>query len=206
MNSDLLSSVFGPISEQSDAAQLDATQRVCGEHALRIEALFREEHPRVVAYLVARTGSWAEARDVAAQAFTQLLVMKDPGAVNSFRAYLYTVALNIAKDRKKLAAIRGRIVGIARHEFTSTSPSPEPLLFAEERLRVLQEVVEGLRPLWREVLTLKYWEHLEVNEMVVRFAQRGVDVNKRTVERWLHDAVAACRRKVRAAEGDGGGK
>jgi len=127
-------------------------------------------------------------------------------AVNSLKAYLYTVALNIAKDRQKLAAIRRRIEGIARHEFTSTSPSPEPLLSAEQRVQVLQRAIEGLRPLWREVLTLRYWDHLEVSEMVARFAQRGVDVNKRTVERWLHDAIAECRREVRAAEGDGGGK
>ncbi len=206
MSSDLLSSIFASVPEQLAGTEAGPTRRVCGEHALRIEALFQEEHPRVVAYLAARTGSWAEARDVASQAFTQVLAMKDPSAVNSLKAYLYTVAQNIAKDRQKLAAIRRRIEGIARHEFTSTSPSPEPLLSAEQRVEVLQRAIEGLRPLWREVLTLRYWDHLEVNEMVVRFAQRGVDVNKRTVERWLHDAIAECRREVRAAEGDGGGK
>ena len=37
-------------------------------HTQRIAELFREEYPKLVHYMVARTGSWPEARDVAAQA------------------------------------------------------------------------------------------------------------------------------------------
>ena len=206
MNSDLVSSTFEPMSDQTVCVEANPAPRVSEDHATRVEALFREEHPKVVHYLVARTGSWAEARDVAAQAFSQVLGMKDPEAVNSLKAYLYTVAQNIAINRQKLAAIRRRIDGIARHEFASTAPSPEPQVFAEERLQVLQRAVESLRPLWREALALRFWDHLPFDEIVVRFAQRGVDVNKRTVERWVKDAVTECRRKIRAAEGDGGGK
>jgi RNA polymerase sigma factor (sigma-70 family) len=206
MNSDLVSHEFEPISDQTGCVETTPAVCVSGDHATRIDALFREEHPKLVHYLVARTGSWAEARDVAAQAFTQVLGMKDPETVNSLKAYLYTVAQNIAINRRKLAAIRRRIDGIARHEFASSAPSPEPEVFAEERLQVLQGAVENLRPLWREALTLRFWDHLPFDEMVIRFAQRGLQVNKRTVERWVHDAVAECRRKIRAAEGNGGGK
>ena len=206
MSSDLVSSTFEQISDHTGCVDPNPAPRVPASHATRIEALFREEHPKLVHYLVARTGSWAEARDCAAQAFIQVLGMKDPETVNSLKAYLYTVAQNTATNRQKLAAIRRRIDGIARHEFASTSPSPEPLVFAEERLQVLQRAVESLRPLLRETVMYRFWDHLPIGEIVVRFAQRGVEVNKRTVERWLHDAVAECRRKIRAAEGNGDGK
>jgi RNA polymerase sigma factor (sigma-70 family) len=205
MSSDLVSTPFEPMADQF-CVEATPAPHVSLDHATRVEALFREEHQKLVHYLVARTGSWAEARDVAAQAFTQVLGMKDPEAVNSLKAYLYTVAQNIAINRQKAAAIRKRIDGIARYEFPSTAPSPEPQVFAEQRLLVLQRAVEGLRPLLREALTLQFFDHLPVDEIVVRFAQRGVEVNKRTVERWLHDAVAECRRKIRAAEGNGGAK
>jgi RNA polymerase sigma factor (sigma-70 family) len=198
-------SALGPFEERAGGPSTDSIRLVGGGHAERIEALFKEEHPRVVAYLVARTGSWAEARDVAAHAFAKMLEMRDLGGVNSPKAYLYTVAQNIVKDRKKLSAIRRRIDQSVLYEMTTSFPSPEPFAVAEERLRILSMAMEGLRPLWREALTLRYWDHLEVAEMVARFAQKGIDVNKRTVERWLHDAIAECRRRVRVAEGEENG-
>jgi RNA polymerase sigma factor (sigma-70 family) len=190
------------LSESPRRRPNESLQVAVGEQVARIEALFREEHSRLVAYLAARTGSWAEARDVAAQAFTRMLEMRDLGSVNSPKAYLYTIAQNIVKDRQKLAAIRRRLDQTFCHEMATTFPSPEPLMSADERLHVLQKAIEGLRPVWREALNLRYWDHLEVSEMVIRFVERGVAVNKRTVERWLHEAVGECRRRIRAAEGE----
>lgn len=195
-------SAFGPCIDRDGASPVQAVNQVEGAHARQVEALFREEHSRIVGYLVAQTGSWAEARDVAAQTFAKMLEMRDLDGVNSPKAYLYTVAQNIVKDRKKLAAIRRRIDQSVLYELSTTSPSPEPLASAEERLHILSMTIEQLRPLWREVLTLRYWDHLEVAEIVARFAQKRINVNKRTVERWLHDAIAECRRRIRAAEGE----
>jgi len=207
MNSNLSSpEKFESIVGQTGYVETNPALHVSGDHSTRIEALFREEHPKLVHFLVARTGSWAEARDVAAQAFIQILGIKDPEAVNSLKAYLYTVARNIAINRQKLAAIRRRIDGIARHEFANTAPSPEPQVFALERLQVLQRAIKRLRPLWREALMLRFWDHLPFDEIVVRFAERGVQVEKRTVERWVHDAIAECRGVIWAAEGNGSGK
>lgn len=197
-----ISSDIGLLPESPSGRPNDPLQAEVGAQVARIEALFREEHPRVVAYLAARTGSWAEARDVAAQAFTRMLEMRDLGSVNSLKAYLYTIAQNIVKDRQKLAAIRRRIHQSFCNELPTTSPPPEPLLSSDERLNLLQNAIESLRPVWREALTMRYWDRLEVSEMVIRFAERGVAVNKRTVERWLHEAIAECRRRIRAAEGE----
>jgi len=170
------------------------------DHAQRMEELFRNEYTRLVHYMAARTRSWAEARDIAAQAFAQVLEMRDPGSVTFLKAYVYRAARNLATDRAKIAAIRNRITGIARHEFASTSPSPEPLLMQEQRLRVLEHAIAALRPTRRMVLKWRMWEELPYAEIEARFAAEGVSVNERTLNRWYADALRELRQAIQAAE------
>src|SRR5579859_4856633 len=96
------------------AARADAQAQPRAAHTQRIAELFREEYPKLVHYMVARTGSWPEARDVAAQAFTQVLEMRTPEAVNFLKAYVYRAARNLATDRARAGAIRTRINKIVR--------------------------------------------------------------------------------------------
>jgi len=79
-------------------------ERLNEAHSVRIEELFRDEYTRLVHYMAARTRSWAEARDIAAQAFAQVLEMRDPGSVSFLKAYVYRAARNLATDRAKIAA------------------------------------------------------------------------------------------------------
>ena len=166
----------------------------------RIAALFREEYPKLVHYMVARTGSWPEARDVAAQAFAQVLEMRAPDTVTFLKAYVYRVARNLATDRARAGAIRTRINKIVKHEFASTSPSPEPLFAHEQRIKVLSDAIETLRPTRKMVLRLRVWDELPYTEIESRFAADGVSVNERTLLRWYADALKELRQAILAAE------
>ena len=90
---------------QSDVAAQAAPRDA---HAQKMAELFREEYPKLVHYMVARTGSWPEARDVAAQAFAQVLEMRAPDTISFLKAYVYRVARNLATDRARAGAIRTR--------------------------------------------------------------------------------------------------
>jgi len=166
----------------------------------RIAALFREEYPKLVHYMVARTGSWPEARDVAAQAFAQVLEMRAPDTVTFLKAYVYRVARNLATDRARAGAIRTRINKIVKHEFASTSPSPEPQFAHEQRIKVLSDAIETLRPTRKMVLRLRVWDELPYTEIESRFAADGVSVNERTLLRWYADALKELRHAILAAE------
>jgi RNA polymerase sigma-70 factor (ECF subfamily) len=166
----------------------------------RIAALFREEYPKLVHYMVARTGSWPEARDVAAQAFAQVLEMRAPDTVTFLKAYVYRVARNLATDRARAGAIRTRINKIVKHEFASTSPSPEPQFAHEQRIKVLSDAIETLRPTRKMVLRLRVWDELPYTEIESRFAADGVSVNERTLLRWYADALKELRQAILAAE------
>jgi len=166
----------------------------------RIAELFREEYPKLVHYMVARTGSWPEARDVAAQAFAQVLEMRAPDTVTFLKAYVYRVARNLATDRARAGAIRTRINKIVKHEFASTSPSPEPLFAHEQRIKVLSDAIETLRPTRKMVLRLRVCDELPYTEIESRFAADGVSVNERTLLRWYADALKELRQAILAAE------
>jgi RNA polymerase sigma-70 factor (ECF subfamily) len=171
-----------------------------GSHAQKIAELFRDEYPKLVHYMVSRTGSWPEARDVAAQAFAQVLEMRAPDTISFLKAYVYRVARNLATDRARAGAIRTRLNKIVRHEFASTTPSPEPQFAHEQRIKVLSEAIETLRPTRKMVLRLRMWDELPYTEIESRFAADGVSVNERTLLRWYADALKELRQAILAAE------
>ena len=187
-------------SDQSGGPAVAASPALGGPHGRRIADLFRDEYAKLVHYLVASTGSRAEARDVASQAFAQVLEMRDPDTVSFLKAYVYRAARNLATNRARFGAIRGRINQIVRYEFTSISPSPEPLFMQQQRLEILQRALEGLRPTRRMVLKWRMWEELPYAEIESRFAAEGLAVNERTLNRWYAEGLKELRQAIRAAE------
>ena len=169
-------------------------------HTQRIAELFRDEYPKLVHYMVSRTGSWPEARDVAAQAFAQVLESRAPDTISFLKAYVYRAARNLATDRARAGAIRTRINRIVKHEFASTTPSPEPLFMQQQRVKVLAAAIEKLRPTRKMVLKLRMWDELPYTEIEARFAADGVVVNERTLLRWYADALKELRQAILAAE------
>jgi RNA polymerase sigma factor (sigma-70 family) len=187
-------------SEESTFPGTTTKSSLRDAHTQRIAELFKEEYPKLVHYMVARTGSWPEARDVAAQAFAQVLEMRAPDTISFLKAYVYRVARNLATDRARAGAIRTRINKIVKHEFASTTPSPEPLFAHEQRVKVLSDAIETLRPTRKMVLRLRVWDELPYAEIESRFAADGVSVNERTLLRWYADALKELRQAILAAE------
>jgi RNA polymerase sigma-70 factor (ECF subfamily) len=194
--------VFEPdtTADESAAQRMSPQAAPRDAHAQKMAELFREEYPKLVHYMVAKTGSWPEARDVAAQAFAQVLEMRAPDTISFLKAYVYRVARNLATDRARAGAIRSRINKIVRHEFASTTPSPEPQFAHEQRIKVLSDAIETLRPTRKMVLRLRVWDELPYTEIESRFAADGVSVNERTLLRWYADALKELRQAIVAAE------
>jgi RNA polymerase sigma factor (sigma-70 family) len=169
-------------------------------HTQKIAELFRDEYGKLVHYMVSKTGSWPEARDVAAQAFAQVLEARTPESISFLKAYIYRAARNLATDRARSGAIRTRINRIVRHEFPSTTPSPEPQFMQQERIKVLGAAIESLRPTRKMVLRWRMWDELPYAEIETRFAAEGVSVNERTLLRWYAEALKDLRNAILAAE------
>jgi RNA polymerase sigma-70 factor (ECF subfamily) len=179
-------------------------------HRLRVAQLFKSEHDRVVHHVVAITGTWSEARDVAAQAFEKLLRFGTQG-VGNLRAYVYQAARNIAVNRARDQSTRRKLDRIAIHELVSAGSSPEPewveaesLEQQQQRLRRLKTAIDKLPPRCRLALELRIWDDLTHAQILARFAAEGVIVNEKTVRRWLKYAFEFCRDEILLAEKSAG--
>lgn len=197
-----LDSAFEPDSEADGRASLRVKPQPTsnGTHTQRVADLFRTEYPKLVHYMVSKTGSWPEARDVAAQAFAQVLEMRAPETISYLKAYVYRAARNLATDRARAGAIRTRLNRIVRNEIPTTTPSPEPQLMQQQRVKVLGTAIEALRPTRRMVLRWRMWDELPYAEIESRFAAEGVSVNERTLLRWYAEALKDLRQAILAAE------
>ena len=197
-----LDSVFEATSavDGSAAARIGTQSTSNTTHTKRVADLFRTEYPKLVHYMVSKTGSWPEARDVAAQAFAQVLEMRAPETISYLKAYVYRAARNLATDRARAGAIRTRLNRIVRHEIPTTTPSPEPQLMQQQRIKVLGTAIEALRPTRRMVLRWRMWDELPYAEIETRFAAEGVSVNERTLLRWYAEALKDLRQAILAAE------
>jgi RNA polymerase sigma-70 factor (ECF subfamily) len=197
-----LDSVFEPDSaaDGSTAVRPKTQPTSNGTHTKRVADLFGSEYPKLVHYMVSKTGSWPEARDVAAQAFAQVLEMRAPETISYLKAYVYRAARNLATDRARAGAIRTRLNRIVRHEIPTTTPSPEPQLMQQQRIKVLGTAIEALRPTRKMVLRWRMWDELPYAEIESRFAAEGVSVNERTLLRWYAEALRDLRQAILAAE------
>ena len=148
--------------------------------------------------LVARTGSWEEARDIASQAFAEVLARR-PGAVSFLGAYLYRTARNLALNRLTHKAMCRRKEPVLSYE-PDSQPSPELVEAEEERLAVLKRALATLPPRLHRVLVLRVWDELSCEEIASRFQTFGIQLTARTVQRYLAEGLERCRQAIAAAE------
>jgi RNA polymerase sigma-70 factor (ECF subfamily) len=137
------------------------------------DALFRVHYAPLAGWCRRMTGDDEVAHDIAAEAFVRLLGrwsnVTDP------RAYLYTTALNLVRDRwrkgeRERVAIRKTVTTLD----TQAAPAPE-----------LRMLVEGLPKRLQQVITLHYFADMSVDSVA-----RALGVAPGTVKRDLYDARA----------------
>jgi DNA-directed RNA polymerase specialized sigma24 family protein len=139
------------------------------------EAVFRAHYAPLAGWCQRMVGETEMAHDIAAEAFVRLLGrwthVTDP------RAYLYTTALNLVRDRWR----RGERERVAMGKvITSASAAPNPAPGPELRM-----LVEALPHRLQQVVVLHYFADMTVDSVA-----RALGVAPGTVKRDLFDARA----------------
>lgn len=93
-----------------------------GAHSDAVSALFRQKDYELKSYLARRLGSAEEAQDVAQEAYARLLALDRPDAPSSLHYRLWAIAKNLATDRLRLRATRGRISPVALCDPHTSAP------------------------------------------------------------------------------------
>lgn len=103
--------------------------------------------------------------------------------------YLFTTALNVARDRHRRNAVRHSDTHEPLGDEGIEDDSPDAAMAAhwDQGLRELEAALYGLRPSTRRVFLLHHLEHLGYPEIA-----RRLGVTTRTVEREMARALSHC--------------
>lgn len=155
-----------------------------GEAEQPAEAVFRLHYGPLAGWVRRMTGDEQVAHDIAAEAFVRLLTRW--GRVAEPRAYLYTTALNLIRDRWRHAE---RERAALRRDRPRVEDANTPAATPELRM-----LVEHLSRRHQQVIVLHYFADLSVDQVA-----RTLGVAAGTVKRDLFDARAHLARLLEDA-------
>jgi RNA polymerase sigma-70 factor (ECF subfamily) len=170
------------------------------EQSRRVREVFEEEHDRLVHVLVAKTGSWAAARDIADEAFANVLEVAQRGAIANVKAYVYKSALNRVGKVAKAAAYRRSVEHLIDEPSGEHTTPPELAAQCAGRLQKLQEALEALPARVRMAIVWRFWDEMTYEDIAARLGRHGIPVHERTVKRWIVNALEFCRQQIASSE------
>lgn len=155
-------------------------------HQQRISRLFREHNGSLVRFLKNRLHSQEEAKEVAQEAYVQVLGLDHPEAVNFMQGYLYRTAANLATNRIKQRIQRRRNDERMFYE-TEDGRSPERLVEADKEVASIMQALYELPANCREAFRL-----VRLGGMSSEQAGKKLDMHPRRVRRYVARALAHC--------------
>ena len=119
-----------------------------------LSQVYREHYRSLVRFLYRRIGDHARAEDLAQEAFVRAIEHQP----SQPRAWLFTVAANLARDEGRRAAVRRRHLTLIKAEAQARPPEPGPEVKLERRetVRRVQAALDRIAERDREALLL--WE------------------------------------------------
>lgn len=132
-----------------------------------LEALVHRYHAALFGFLYRQTGDRFVAEDLLQEAFTRLVTYQGE-APRRFRAWAFTIAANLGRDHFRSA--------YQRHEAPDTldtwgeslrdgGPGADELLLRDADRREVADALQRLNPVQREVLVLKFFHEMRIEEI-----------------------------------------
>lgn len=163
-------------------------QQVQAGNEAAMEALVHRHHRPVFAYLYRLLGNRSAAEDLTQETFARLISrIQTYRFPQPFKPWLYTIAHNLYKDYCKRSANR-TTVPVAE----PVSPAAAEPYDISERITDRAEVIDAVRtldPALQEVLLLRYYQDLKVDEIAA-----VVGVPSGTVKFRLFNSLQKLRR------------
>lgn len=159
--------------------------------SVRVEQLFREHNEALIRFLLARLGSYQEARDVAQEAYVRLLNLDEPEAVGYLRSFLFKTAANLAVDRLRRGVMHSRAMELPLFREFIDARTPERQLSGAQTVERLQRVLQALPRLCRQAFVLNRFDGKDVASI-----SRQLRISERMVQKYIARALLFCRAAV----------
>jgi RNA polymerase sigma factor (sigma-70 family) len=176
--------------ERSRLDMGDPTRNYSGNPNLtRLDALFRAPLMR---YFQRRVGSRAEAEDLTQSVFVRLLGVGEAGEIEHAPAYVFTIAANLLKDRKRKMLRQAEntdldpdLVSDLMLEL-SEERTPERVLLGREALTNLLGCLDELGERTRDIFILFRLEHMKQRDIAALYGIGQSTVEKHVMKAALH--------------------
>ncbi len=162
--------------------------------AEQVAGLFESHNRALMRFLTCRLRSSQEAKEVAQEAYVRMLQLDALGGVSYLRAFLFKTAANLATDRLKSAARRGRIDQLEFFDVTQSAPSAESSVSANQQLASVIQAVKELPPKCRYAFIMNRFYGYELSEVA-----QSMNLSERMVRIYVERALVFCRERLVAA-------
>lgn len=159
-----------------------------------VDYLFERYHHSLLRYLRQLTANTHDAEEVLQEAFIRIMRVETLDTLEArARGYLFKIATNIIRDRKRKEASQfySAHLSIDDIELENQSPVPEKLFEWQEGLRSIKRCLMELSPRCQKVFVLHCIESLSYKEI-----SKILNVSTKTVERDMLMAIELCQEKV----------
>lgn len=171
-------------------------------HEQHVARLFRDHNESLLRYLRTKLRSQDEAREVAQEAYVQLLGLHHPETVHFLQGYLFRTAANLAKNRIKQRVQRRRNDEIVFFDVSfEDNRSPERAWAGDREIAIVYRALNELPVSCRESFRLVRLEEMSVDE-----AARQLNLTPRHIRRNIARALAHLLLAVESAGTQGGSR
>ena len=189
-------STAGPLADRKrDDVSSTAAQE---GHSKALGELYRNHYRSMLRILTARTGSRHAAEEILHEAYARMLELDRPETSSFLAAYVWKLAWNLLIDGKRRQATRARLDPVALHVTEEGAPSPEALLYEQQRFELLEKAIDQLRPKELEAFILRVQHGLSFKEVAER-----MNIGERMAQVHLASALKHCHEYLKSAEAPG---
>jgi len=165
-----------------------------------------EQYKGDVKRFLQRQGLQADvASDLLHDVYYRIIRQNEPDKLSEKpRAYLYTIAINLVRDRARRRKATP-VIYDSHNEHDSemyvVELSPEKQVLVSQQLNLIKEAILDLPERSRQILVLHRFEHMNSKEISVM-----IGVPLRSVQRHLNEALAFCQRYLDRENNEGVGR
>lgn len=162
--------------------------------ATDIERLFRDHNTALLRFIATKLGSEQEAREIAQEAYVQLLRLNHPETISYLRAFLFKTAANLAVDRLRQRGRRRQVTSLSNAELAVFEISPERQVAGEQEISVLRAAIDELPAKCRQAFLLQRVHELSSEEIAARLG-----LQPRMIRRYVARALDHVRARLDGA-------
>jgi len=156
-----------------------------------------ERHrPAISGFIRRRLKGSPDASDLTQEVYLRFLRADQVEVIRNPEAYLYTIALNLIRERAVLERRWSRVPegdsAASEHAFTDYR-TPDDTLDGDFRRARLVELIEQLPPKSRAALTLQYRDELSYDEIA-----KKMGVTTHAVKKYVMKGLAICRSRLKS--------